>query len=127
MVDPWSIRLVWSIRKPAASGRLQMLAVRGEPTYDTATGQRAGECLPVTWVDIDHPDAPDAESHPASMYSQGRTRGGARFLGLEGADWAGGQLTFVASRPGTPRRGRCGPTDPPVCTVITGPWGTLAY
>jgi secreted PhoX family phosphatase len=90
----------------AAGGRLQMLAVRGEPTYDTATGQRVGERLPVTWVDIDHPDPSDAESNPGSVYSQGRARGGVRFLGLEGADWAGGQLTFVASEAGDTKEGQ---------------------
>ncbi|WP_198287025.1 hypothetical protein [Frankia sp. QA3] len=80
--------------------------MRGEPTYDTATGQRVGERLPVTWVDIDHPDPADAESFPGPVYSQGRARGGARFLGLEGADWAGGQLTFVVSEAGDAEEGQ---------------------
>ncbi|ONH33497.1 alkaline phosphatase PhoX [Pseudofrankia asymbiotica] len=90
----------------AAGGRLQMLAVRGEPTYNTETGQQVGENLPVTWVDIAHPDPADAESFPGSVYSQGRARGGARFIGLEGAEWADGALTFVASESGDAGEGQ---------------------
>ncbi|ADP80580.1 alkaline phosphatase PhoX [Pseudofrankia inefficax] len=90
----------------AAGGRLQMLAVRGEPTYDTETGQRVGERLPVGWVDIAHPDPADAETFAGSVYSQGRARGGARFLGLEGAEWANGSLTFVASEAGDAGEGQ---------------------
>ncbi|KPM52293.1 hypothetical protein ACG83_28220 [Frankia sp. R43] len=92
--------------KLAAGGRLQILAVRGEPTYDTETGQRVGQKLPVTWVDIANPDPSDAESFPGSVYSQGRARGGARFIGLEGAEWARGALTFVASESGDAGQGQ---------------------
>ncbi len=52
-------------RKPghlAAGGRLQMLAINGERTYNTAKGQRVGEELPVHWVDIDEPDPSDART-----------------------------------------------------------------
>ncbi|CAO5233399.1 hypothetical protein FAGKG844_180078 [Frankia sp. AgKG'84/4] len=97
----------------AAGGRLQMLAVRGEPTYDTATGQRVGEQLPVAWVDIPHPDPSDAEANPGSVYSQGRALGGTRFLGLEGATGRTGAAPSSRRRPATPSRARCGTTGRP--------------
>ncbi|MFC5003224.1 alkaline phosphatase PhoX [Dactylosporangium cerinum] len=84
----------------AAGGRLQMLAVTGDKDYDTATGQRVGEVLDTHWVDIDEPDPTDAEDNPGAVYSQGRARGGCRFLGLEGSAWADGGVTFVASEAG---------------------------
>lgn len=99
----------------AAGGRLQMLAVTGEKTYDTTKGQRVGEVLPVHWVDIDNPDPSDAEDHPGSVYSQGREKGGARFLSLEGSAWADGGVTFVASEAGDAENGqvwRYEPKDP---------------
>lgn len=94
---------------PRASGgrrRLQMLAINGEPTYDTATGQRVGEVFDTHWVDIDEPDPSDAEDNPGSVYSQGRARGGCRFLGLEGSAWTQGGVTFVASEAGDSENGQ---------------------
>ncbi|MFF5288808.1 alkaline phosphatase PhoX [Paractinoplanes globisporus] len=96
-------------RKPghlAAGGKLQMLAVTGEPSYDTATGQRVGEVLDTHWVDIDEPDPSDAEDNPGAVYSQGRARGGCRFLGLEGSAWSDGGVTFVASEAGDAENGQ---------------------
>jgi len=70
-------------------GRLQMLAVRGRPNYDTADGQRVGEALPVTWVDIDDPDPSGIWGDTAALFAQGSTKGAARFSRLEGC-WYGG-------------------------------------
>lgn len=98
-----------------AGGTLQMLAVTGEPRYNTARGQRVGEVLDVHWVTIRHPDPPDAEEFPGSVYAQGRERGGARFYGLEGSTWARGGVTFVASEAGDSENGqvwRYRPTGP---------------
>ncbi|MCX2933490.1 DUF839 domain-containing protein [Mycobacterium sp. CVI_P3] len=90
----------------AAGGKLQMLAVTGEKEYDTSRAQRAGQVLDVHWVDIDDPDPSDAESDPGAVYSQGRAKGGARFLGLEGSSWADGGVTFVASEAGDAENGQ---------------------
>lgn len=90
----------------ALGGRLQMLAINGEKTYNTAKGQRVGEVLHTHWVDIKHPDPSDAEQHPGAVYVQGRARGGARFLGLEGAVWSHGGVTFVASESGDEKQGQ---------------------
>lgn len=67
------------------SGRLQMLAIQGQPGYDTGSGQQVGRSLRVTWVDIDDPDpSPEAPT----VYAQGLARGGATFRRLEGAWWS---------------------------------------
>ncbi len=94
------------VGKLAAGGQLQMLAITGEPEYDTQTGQRVGEVLPVHWVDIDEPDPSDAEDNPGSVYSQGRARGGCRFYGLEGSQFSDGAVTFVASEAGDTSNGQ---------------------
>lgn len=76
----------------AAGGKLQMLAVRDAPTYDTSSNQTVGARIDVAWVDIANPDA--------SVFSQGRARGGARFRRLEGAWFDGGSLFFTATTGG---------------------------
>jgi secreted PhoX family phosphatase len=65
-------------------GRLQMLAIDGQPAYDTRTNQPGNVTLPVTWVDIDDPDPPDAGWNPLSVFHQGLALGGATFARLEG-------------------------------------------
>ena len=86
-------------------GRLQMLAVDGEPHYNTAYGQRVGRPCSALGRH-QHPDPPDAENEPAAVYLQGRRLGGARFLGLEGAAWQNGGVVFVASEAGDRHQGQ---------------------
>ena len=90
-------------------GRLQMLAVAGRPNYDTADGQRVGESLPATWVDIDDPDPRGTWGDHAAVFSQGFTKGGARFSRLEGC-WHGGardpSIYFHATNGGDARCGQ---------------------
>lgn len=86
----------------AAGGRLQMLAVRDRPRYDTRTGQRRLEELPVTWVDIPDPDPRDAEASSAAVRLQGTERGGAAFARLEGA-WYGNERIYVNATSGGDR------------------------
>lgn len=80
-----------------AGGRLQMLAIKDRPGYDTRIGQRVGKPLPVEWVDIADPD-PDSDDSLAVFY-QGRDGGGATFARLEGAWYAGGSV-FINSTSG---------------------------
>lgn len=87
-------------------GKLQMLAITGEPKYNTAQGQRVGDVLDTHWVDIRHPDPGDAEKDPGTVFWQGREAGGARFYTLEGAVWAHGGVTFVASEAGDRHQGQ---------------------
>ncbi|GIF22540.1 secreted PhoX family phosphatase [Actinoplanes tereljensis] len=90
----------------AAGGTLQMLAINGDKEYDTSTGQRVGEVLDTHWVTVDEPDPSDAEDNPGAVYSQGRAKGGCRFLGLEGSAWSDGGVTFVASEAGDGENGQ---------------------
>ena len=53
----------------SAGGRLQMLAVKGRPNYDTRTGQRVGKPLPVEWVDVDNPDPGNSEARSDAAHS----------------------------------------------------------
>lgn len=80
-----------------AGGRLQMLAIKGKPNYDTRKDQQPGQSLPVTWVDIPDPD-PDS-SDPSAVFQQGRERGGAVFARLEGA-WYGDGAIYINSTSG---------------------------
>jgi secreted PhoX family phosphatase len=65
-------------------GTLQMLAVKGRGKYDTTHGQKGGEKLDCEWVTIDDPDPPEAETEPAAVWRQGRAKGAAQFMGVEG-------------------------------------------
>jgi secreted PhoX family phosphatase len=82
-----------------AGGRLQMLAIRGRPNYDTSTGQQLHKPLPVTWVDIDDPDPAAAETNELAVFEQGAARGGASFARLEGC-WSGRGSIFINSTSG---------------------------
>lgn len=84
-------------RNLGAGGRLQMLAIKGKPRYDTRLGQRPGQPLPVEWVDIADPD-PDSGDSLAVFY-QGREQGGAVFARLEGA-WYGDGSIYINSTSG---------------------------
>jgi secreted PhoX family phosphatase len=64
-------------------GRLEMLAVKGEPARQMITGQEIGRALRVGWVRIDDPD-PDLEGGATSVALQGIAKGGALFNRLEG-------------------------------------------
>jgi secreted PhoX family phosphatase len=87
-------------------GKLQMLKVRGHWKYDTVTGQKVGEKLHAEWVTIDDPDPKYADQFPDSVYKQGREKGAARFMGLEGAGWGRGHVYFTASEAGDTMRGQ---------------------
>ncbi|PSL05942.1 hypothetical protein CLV30_10394 [Haloactinopolyspora alba] len=80
-----------------AGGRLQMLAIKDRPGYDTRIGQRVMRPLPVEWVDIADPD-PDSSDSLAVFY-QGREQGGAVFARLEGA-WYGDGSIYINSTSG---------------------------
>ena len=90
----------------AAGGRLQMLAVAGRPGYDTRKGQKAGAVLPVAWVDIEHPDPPEAEKDAAAVFKQGAARGGATFARLEGCWYGAGRIYFTSTNGGDRRLGQ---------------------
>lgn len=88
----------------ADGGRLQMLAVRGRPQFDTRTDQRQSRRpMAVEWVDIDDPDP--SRSAPR-VYAQGFAKGGATFSRLEGAWYGSGSVYFTATSGGDASRGQ---------------------
>jgi uncharacterized protein len=78
-------------------GKLQMLAIKDKPDYDTRMGQRVGVPLPVTWVDIADPDPDSSDS--LAVYRQGKAQGAATFARLEGA-WYGQGRIYLNSTSG---------------------------
>jgi uncharacterized protein len=83
-------------------GRLQMLALKGQPrgSFVADKEQIVGRPLPVTWVDIDDPDPPNAESDPFAVAKQGIEQGAAVFARLEGCWWGDNSVYFVATNGG---------------------------
>jgi len=76
----------------AEGGRLQMLAVAGQPRFDTSRGQEQGAVWPARWVDIEDPDQAVSE--------QGFAAGAARFRRLEGAFPGDDGIYFVSTSGG---------------------------
>ncbi|HEY9283228.1 MAG TPA: alkaline phosphatase PhoX [Pyrinomonadaceae bacterium] len=96
----------------AGGGRLQMLAVKDRPRYDARAGQRVGEVLPVVWVEIENPDAPEAETDQLAVYKQGVARGGATFTRLEGCWHGRGRVYFTSTNGGDKRLGQVWEYEP---------------
>lgn len=92
--------------KLAEGGKLQMLAIKGRPNFDTRMGQKAGERLPVVWVDIADPDPAEADTNSLAVFNQGKAKGGAAFARLEGCDYADGRIFFTATSGGNNRLGQ---------------------
>ncbi len=91
----------------AAGGRLQMLAIKGQPNYDTRTGQRVGRPLGVEWVDIADPDPVGTSSANAqTVAAQGFGLGAARFARPEGAWYGRGSIFFTTTSGGDLGRGQ---------------------
>lgn len=90
-------------RDPEDLGRggvLQMLAVKGQPQFETYHGvsDRIGEAMTIEWVTIDNPD-PDITSE-ARVFTQGWEQGAAAFARLEGCWSDGGSIFFNATSGG---------------------------
>jgi secreted PhoX family phosphatase len=64
-------------------GRLEQLAIRGQPAVSLITGQDVGRKLRVEWVSIDDAD-PDLEGGATPVALQGIAKGAALFNRLEG-------------------------------------------
>jgi hypothetical protein len=86
----------------ASGGRLQMLAVRGEPMKEMAVGVPVGVPLPVEWVDIADPERAHAPgtTNSIGVFTQGRDAGGAVFRRLEGAWFGTKRVVFVSTNGG---------------------------
>jgi secreted PhoX family phosphatase len=64
----------------AGTGRVQMLAIKGMPVYDTRAGQQTKVKLPVEWVDIDDPSNEDAYKRRCPVHLQAGPGQGRRHL-----------------------------------------------
>jgi hypothetical protein len=91
----------------AGTGRVQMLAIKGMPGYDTRSGQQTKVKLPVEWVDIDDPSNEDVyRTNALYTYQQGLAKGGATFSRGEGAWYSRGSVFFACSNGGDARLGQ---------------------
>jgi secreted PhoX family phosphatase len=79
------------------NGTLQMLRVKGQPKYNTITGQTVGAVLETNWVTIEDPNPTNTEDHASAVFKQGRDKGGAKFLGGEGCTYRDGSIVFDSS------------------------------
>ncbi len=89
--------------KLSEGGKLQMLAITGRRQFDLRTGQKAGQSLNVSWVDINEPDPPETENSVDAVYRQGLALGAATFARLEGC-WHGGDSIYFTSTSGGDKR-----------------------
>ena len=89
-----------------AGGRLQMLAIKGRPNFDTRSGQKRSAALPATWVDIPNPDPPEAELDNLAVYKQGIKAGAATFARLEGCFYGNGAVYFTSTSGGDKQLGQ---------------------
>lgn len=89
-------------------GRLQMLAVTGQPKRDLRDGVPTGTPINITWVDIEAPDAdPLASTNSDGLrsgtsgpFAEGCSKGGALFNRLEGIWYGDGSIFFVSTSGG---------------------------
>ncbi|HEY0700164.1 MAG TPA: alkaline phosphatase PhoX, partial [Micromonospora sp.] len=104
----------------ADGGRLQMLAVKGQPNLDLAAAQPQRATYQVEWVDIDDPapafpytpgqPAPTSNETALTHVSrQGWARGAAYFSRLEGSAYDNGVVYFTATQGGGPGETSVGP------------------
>ena len=93
-------------------GVLQMLAITGQPGYETAINQTIGTKLPVSWVTIDAPD-----SLLPSTFAQGLAKEGARFRRLEGCWYRAGKIYFISTNGGNMGFGQVFVFDPVASTI----------
>ena len=84
----------------AAGGRLEMLAIIGQPNYDTRTHQVVGRRFACTWVEIEEPDSDAPNLDSLFVFKQGYAKGGAVFARLEGAWYGDGSVYITATSGG---------------------------
>jgi uncharacterized protein len=104
------------------AGQLEMLAIAGQPQYETAIGQRVGAALPVSWVPIISPDPvpPSMVVSGATLsavFVEGLGKGGARFRRLEGCWEHSGRIYFVSTNGGNMGFGQVWVYDPATETL----------
>ena len=81
-------------------GTLEMLAIRGQPQYDTRRGQIVGAGLECEWVPIENADSDAPSIASGFVFNQGFALGGAQFARLEGCWWGDSGVYFNATSGG---------------------------
>ncbi|MEM8922063.1 MAG: alkaline phosphatase PhoX [Actinomycetota bacterium] len=82
-------------RLDLGQGRLQALAVDGDPATSLHNVVRAATAFPAVWVDVDDPD-PDVEGG-TTVFGQAVASGAARFRRLEGCAIEDGVVWFTST------------------------------
>jgi hypothetical protein len=90
----------------AEGGRLQALAVKERPRYETYHGQQVAVTLPAVWVDVPDPDPANAEDDVSAVLRQAVAAGAAVFERLEGCWYGAGCVFFTAASAGDARCGQ---------------------
>ena len=90
----------------AQGGKLEALALVGQPGHDTATDQPLLTPRKVQWVSIDQPDSDAPALAPGFVFSQGLEKGAARFARLEGCWYGDGSIYFNATSGGNAAAGQ---------------------
>ena len=93
-------------------GRLQMLRVTNSPGFDFSLGYALGTTWGIDWVDIS-----DSTAATTTVFTQGRTQGGAGFRRLEGCWWGTNTGYFLATDGGGSNNGQVFELDPLANTV----------
>lgn len=96
-------------------GRLEMLAVRGEPRLNTARGLERGRWLDVHWVPIRDPEHAHVDPQARDgigVHTQGLEAGGASFRRGEGIFAGNDRLYFAATSGGEVGMGQIFELDP---------------
>jgi uncharacterized protein len=101
-------------RRLLDGGRLEMLAVRGQPNAVLDKGQTVGVTYEVEWVVIDDPDPTFAagttnDQAINAVGDQGRAKGAAIFSRLEGIFYSAGKVYLVSTQGGDTPAGETPP------------------
>ncbi len=87
-------------------GVLQMLRVKGQPKYNTITGQTVGDVARLRLGHHRRPRPEDADDDASAVFKQGRAKGAAKFLGGEGCTMRDDSVVFGSSDGGDVGRGQ---------------------
>lgn len=101
-----------SVGKLIEGGKLEMLAVKGNP--DLISGSQMGKQYDVHWVSIDEPDLAHSPGTKdgGGVFTQGQVRGGSSFARLEGCWWGNNLCYFVSTSGGKAGSGQVWQFDP---------------
>jgi hypothetical protein len=100
-------------KRLAEGGKLQILAIKDKPNFDTRKGLSNGANFTAGWVTIDNPDPESADTDELAVYKQGEAKGAIIFSRLEGifADKRG-RIYFDSTDGGAAKGGQVWRYDP---------------